>query len=176
MNTHLPVLMLALLLGGGQAITPAQTTHPQNPNTPGTTPAPLPMPKAPPLTPQQMQQAREYYAPPRVVSTSMTYAVNLILNEKTGITGMTGGLPRELATALDRAALHIPVKLAVGGGQRLRLQNVQQYVQPSAAPNTIIATQKNTITFSGGKLQVWESGFQADQVRQSLAPFLTNSR
>ena len=163
-------LFLLLLLSPAAAQT---ITMPANPNVPYSQPkAPAPPVQTQP-TPAQLKAAQEYYAPPKVVSSSMIMAVNLIINEKTDVTAMIGPLPRELQTALERAALHIPVYLAVGGGKNLNIKNARQFVSPNAAPNTIIATRKNIIVFSGGQLKIWESPFQADQFRSSMKPYFT---
>lgn len=163
---HLFPILLLFSAAAAQTI-----TMPPNPNVPFSQPkAPAPPVQAQP-TPAQLKAAQEYYAPPKVVSSSMIMAVNLIINEKTDVTAMVGPLPRELQTALERAALHIPVYLAVGGGKSLNIKNARQFVSPNNAPNTIIATRKNTIVFSDGQLKIWESPFQADQFRSSMKPY-----
>lgn len=142
-----------------------------NPNVPFTTPPAQAAPRTSSATPQQIKDAQTYYAPPRVVSTSMIYAVNLIINERRSVTGLIGPLDRQLATALERAGQVVPVQLAVGGGKRLNLKYARQYVGQAALGYTIIATAHNTIVWQGGQLKIWDSPFQADQVRDSLKPY-----
>lgn len=149
------------------------TAQPINPNVPFTTPPAISAPKPGTATPRQIQDAKAYYASPKIVSTSMIYAVNLILNERRSVTGLIGPLDRQLVTALERAGQVVPVQLAVGGGTRLNIKYAQQSVHKQVVGYTIIATSKNTIVWQNGQLKVWESPFQADQVRDSMKAYFT---
>ncbi|GGB73823.1 hypothetical protein [Deinococcus soli (ex Cha et al. 2016)] len=129
----------------------------------------------PGLTPEQQAQLRakleERLALPKVIGRTAKAAVTAILNEPTLISGMVGPLPRELAEALNRAAIRTPVRLVMATQSTrnvIAMPRVQTLLVNAASPVTMLATKDLLITVDGQGVTVYQTALQAGQVHQNV--------
>lgn len=114
-------------------------------------------------------------AAPPVVGTTMSEAVTVIINEKTRVSALTGPLPRELLTALSRAALVVPVSLVTGSPPAQPLARVKVLVLPGVPPTSLIAVSEYVVMLQGGAVRVVRSAAFAASIHQQAAQLLTRA-
>lgn len=109
--------------------------------------------------------------PPRLTGTTLRAAVTAVLNEHARIDALIGELPRDLAEALNRAAIRIPVQAVLSRAAAPNsgaLSRVKRLLVSTSARETIIATSTAVLRLQGGRVQVYESPYLAAQVRQGV--------
>lgn len=130
---------------------------------------------SPGLTAAQRAQLRarmdRLLAPPRVLSCTLQGAITAVLNARGPISGLVGSLPRDLAVALNRAAIRTPVQLVLASRSATNtslLGRVRRALLPTASATTMIATGDLLITVDRQGVTVYQSTSLADQVRRSV--------
>ncbi|ASN83292.1 hypothetical protein [Deinococcus ficus] len=118
---------------------------------------------SPNMTPAQRAQMaaimQEQAAAAKPYSTSMIEAVNVVMNEPKKVSVLAFGLPRELITALGRAALHVPVNmLSINVSYDIPRVN-QAAVRGNPGDQqqiTLIATSQHYITYDRRGVKVYK--------------------
>lgn len=129
----------------------------------------------PGMTPAQQQQLKArmdaLLAPPKLVGSGVKAAVTAILNTQGRVSGLVGPLPRELAEALNRAAIRTPVHLVLatqGAPATASLSRVKTVLLPTGSPTTMLATTDLLITVESGRISVYQSAYLANQVHRNV--------
>lgn len=122
---------------------------------------------------QQQLKARmdKLLAPPKLVGSGVKAAVTAVLNEPRQISGLVGQLPRELAEALNRAAIRTPVQLVLATQSApgtVPMPRVKRVLLPISSPTTMLATTDMLITVEAGRINVYQSAYLAGQVHQNV--------
>lgn len=116
---------------------------------------------SPGMTPAQQSQLRTLAMPARsaLVSTSPLAATNLILNETRAISGIVLPLDQTYRTALERAALHVPVNLVtIGAPMRIpRVSETASGQQRSVPKFSILVTSTNIIFLGPAGVEIYSA-------------------
>jgi len=134
---------------------------------------------SPGTTPAQQAQLRALVAQQRalgtVISRSLLDAINLIVNEPAQVSGIVRSdlIPRQLSTALERAALHAQVHLVTLGAP-LRLKRTDEAVLANSAiiedgQVNVIATSRNVIVLKGQAVEIYAAPNGVQGLHQHVA-------